>query len=120
MQHRVTAVIFDIKPKQVVNANFIKQEVWLRLGDDKYPQTVCVEFSNKKLDRLAEFENGEEVNVDFELRGREFKGRVYNTLFGTNINPLPKADPARVITQDKIQEMNEGLVNDNPADDLPF
>lgn len=117
MQHRVTGRIYEIKPKQVVNSNFVKQEIWLRLGDERYPQTVCVEFSNKKLDRVAEFSNGEEVNVDFELRGREYKGRVFNTLFGTNINPLPKAQPERLISQEKIHKMN---TPPNPADDLPF
>lgn len=118
MQHRITGAIFEIQPKQVVSDKFVKQELWLRIGDDKYPQTVCIEFSNKKLDRLAEFNNGEEVNIDFELRGREYKGRVFNTLSGVNINPLPKADPSRLVSQEKIHGMNTPVAN--PADDLPF
>jgi len=118
MQHRITGTIFEIQPLQVISDKFSKREVWLRIGDDKYPQTICIEFSNKKLDRLAEFSNGEEVNIDFELRGKEYKGRVFNTLFGTNINPIPQADPSRVMTQEKIHEMNTPV--NSPTDDLPF
>jgi hypothetical protein len=93
MKFKVTGTIYEIKPKERVTEKFSKRELWLKIGEGKYEQTISIEFANEKGDRLDEFNPGEDVTVDISLRGRQWKDKVFNTISGFNINPLVVENP---------------------------
>lgn len=109
--------VLAVKEKQDITATFSKREIWLET-EGKYPQTVCLEFSNDKCALLDDVAIGEYVAVEFEVRGRQHKDRVYNTLAAWKITVHPVADESRMVKQGTMSRPAHIL--DGPADDLPF
>ena len=74
-----------IMPEQQVTEKFKKREFVLSDGHDQYPQTVIFEMTNDKCSLLDKFQVGDEVKIDFQLRGREWQNpqgetKYFNTL----------------------------------------
>lgn len=55
--------------------NFSKQELVLDIDDGKYSQKVSFEVTGKALDSLAQFSIGDSVEVNYNLRGREWTNK---------------------------------------------
>jgi hypothetical protein len=70
-------VIGDV---QSFNSGFSKRELVVTIPDGNYPQDICVEFHKERADLLNGLAVGDNVMVTFNLRGREYNGRYYNTL----------------------------------------
>ena len=75
--------VFEAKQ---ITERFRKREFVLELTDNpKYPQTVIFQLSGDRCEAIDGFEIGQEVRVDFSLRGREWKSpqgeiRFFNSL----------------------------------------
>ena len=48
--------------------------------EDKYPQDVIFEATQQNCELLDSFSIGDEVTIAFNLRGREWKGKYFNSL----------------------------------------
>lgn len=55
--------------------------------EDKYPQTACFQLMNDNCTRF-EIKEGEKVNVQFDIRCREWEGKSYNTLTAWKITKI--------------------------------
>jgi len=110
---------------------FIKRELWLEIPDGNYPQTACFETTQDRCDILDRVTEGEAVTVHFNLRGKEYNGKVYNALnlwkIEANTGTQPGASGGNTTnTQNTPQTAaNEATVevyaNGNPvSQDLPF
>lgn len=80
---------------------FKKVEVWLET-DEKYPQTIGVEFHNDNTDFVSKLSMGEYVKILFNLRGKVWENpngdnRCFNTLVGWKIEEV-KAVEKEVVT----------------------
>ena len=75
-----------------VSDKFLKRELRIEMGD-KYPQIVVFEFVQGWADILDNVTVGDIVEVDFNLRGREYKDRCYNTLNGYALRAEGKTIP---------------------------
>jgi single-strand DNA-binding protein len=62
--------IFDTKQ---VSERFTKRELVLELADGKYPQSVLFQLTGDRCAILDQFQVGDEVRIEFNLRGREWK-----------------------------------------------
>ena len=61
--------IFDTKQ---VSERFTKREFVVEIADNpKYPQTVQFPLTGDRCQQLDEFKVGDEVRIEFSLRGRE-------------------------------------------------
>ena len=83
----------------------------------QYPNPVKVTFWNDKEARAACLNVGDEVEVEFVLRGSEFNGRFKVELNGyearvVKASAMPKPEPA-------APQDDESPASDDP-DDLPF
>ena len=68
-----------------------------------YKGTEFAEF----VDKFTEFNKvGDKVTVEFNIRGKEYKGRVYNNLSHWRC--------------DKLESINEPTLSTKENDDLPF
>ena len=67
--------------------NFEKREVVIET-QEKYPQKIMIEFSNKTITALDKYRSDDFVKVEFNLRGREWNGKYFNTLSGWKIEPV--------------------------------
>lgn len=66
--------IHAINDTQQVTERFRKREFVLELSDNpKYPQFVQFQLTGDRCDNLDGFSVGDEIQVEFSLRGREWK-----------------------------------------------
>ena len=75
----IKGVIKLIKPINVISDKFSVRE-FVITTQDKYPQEVIFQTVNDKMDIIMPYGEGQEVEVSFNVRGREYNGRWYNTL----------------------------------------
>jgi single-strand DNA-binding protein len=69
---------------ETVKDTFKKRELILDIPG-QYPQVVKFEFVQDKCALLDGLKVGQNVNVFFNLNGREHNGNVYNTLSGWKV-----------------------------------
>ena len=78
--------------KEVGTAGFKKRDVVVTT-DEQYPQHISVQFVQDKCDLLNNFQVGEAVKIDINLRGREWTNAqgetvYFNTIQGWRIGKL--------------------------------
>lgn len=81
-QHVATGAIITKLPPKQVSEKFRVLEFILKVGapEEKYPQEVKFQLVNDNTDLLDFIQVNEQVEVTFELRGREYNGTHYVTL----------------------------------------
>ena len=57
-----------------------KREFVVKQTDSQYPQTILFETMNDKCKQLDGLKEGDNVEIAFDLRGREYNGKFYNTI----------------------------------------
>ena len=93
-----------INPIKVISDKFSVREFVITTAD-KYPQEVIFQTVNDKMDIITPYGQGQEVTVSFNVRGREYNGKWYNTL------------DAWKVQGEATSPVNEPMPMD---DDLPF
>lgn len=105
----ITGTIYHLGPTTTVGAKGAqKREVVLTIGD-KWPQTVAFEAFGDKVDDLAKSNVGDEVEIKFELRGREWQ--------------KSKSDPVKFFTSLGLRSLRTLKAAPEPIDGgdaLPF
>ena len=108
------------------NNGFRKREIVVTT-EEQYPQHIMVEFVQDKTDLLDNYQVGQQVKININLRGREWvnpqgETKYFNSIqgwriealqseaSGTNMPPVPPADAFEPA----------GDLNDDDHDDLPF
>ena len=74
MAHGITGKLHKLFETQQVSDRFNKREFVLQLGG-RYPQLVMFQLTGKRCGDLDGFSVGEDVRVEFSLRGREWTSR---------------------------------------------
>lgn len=130
-------VVGTLKAKfdtQKVSDRFQKREFVLTTeASTPYPQHVSFQVTQDKCNILDQFNDGEEIKVQFNLRGREWNGpqgiKYFNTLEAWRIEKVSGGNTSAPSSQNSNQASNNtintssapvftGNVGDN--DDLPF
>ncbi|NJX15345.1 DUF3127 domain-containing protein [Tamlana crocina] len=108
------------------NNGFRKREIVVTT-EEQYPQHIMVEFVQDKTDLLNNFQVGQQVKININLRGREWvnpqgETKYFNSIQGWrieavqteaasgNVPPVPPADAFEPA----------GDLNQDEHDDLPF
>lgn len=111
---KMKGVVKVIRPTQHVSDKFSKREFVVTDGsDEKYPQDIMFELTQDKTALLDSVMEGQEVEVSFNLRGREWKSpqgevKYFNTLNAFKIETIG-ASPVAI-----------AIGNDNDDEELPF
>lgn len=108
------------------NNGFRKREIVVTT-EEQYPQHIMVEFVQDKTDLLNNFQVGQEVKININLRGREWvnpqgETKYFNSIQGWRIeaaqsapadNAMPPVPPADAFEP-------AGNLKEDEHDDLPF
>lgn len=111
----ITGKLHTICETKQVSERFTKREFVLETNDNpKYPQTVLFQISNDRVSQLDGLQVGDEVTVEFSLRGREWKNpsgeiKFFNTLDVWKLSPVVKHTAAA-----------PDSASDSGQDDIPF
>jgi single-strand DNA-binding protein len=119
--------IFDTKQ---VSERFTKREFVLELTDGKYPQSVLFQLTGDRCSAVDQFRVGDEVRLEFNLRGREWKSpqgdvKYFNSLDVWRIEGARESGRGRRDPGDpRHVESPPSRFDDEPRprdlDDLPF
>ena len=111
---------------QEITDSFSKRELVI-VTQEQYPQTLCVEFVQDKMSLLDGFQEGQEVKIGINLRGREWKNpegkiKYFTSLQGWRIenlqNEVPNNDQPGLDSLSPFEPADD--VNKEDLDDLPF
>lgn len=83
---KYTGTILSISETQQISDKFTKREFIVSDKTEQYPQTILFECQQSNCSLLDSFRVGSLVEIDFNLRGKENKGRNYNTLVAWKIS----------------------------------
>jgi len=124
---QIEARIEKILDEQVISDRFRKREFVVQTKE-QYPQTLCFEFTQDKTSVLDAYQMGQEVSVEFNIRGREWTPpqggatRYYTTLQAWRMSPLEQnaqsAPPSDLPPAG--QPFNPSSDDSVLDDDLPF
>lgn len=107
---KMKGVIKVIRPTQQVSDKFSKREfVVTDSSDDKYPQDIMFELTQDKTSLLDSVMEGQEIEVSFNLRGREWKSpqgdvKYFNTLNAFKLDTIGAAPVAIAIASNSDDE----------------
>jgi hypothetical protein len=112
--------------KEVGSSGFKKRDVVVTT-DEQYPQQILVQFVQDKCDLLNNFNVGDAVKIDINLRGREWvnpQGETvyFNTIQGWRIAKLQAEAPVTSAPPMPAAEAFEPAASftEEDHDDLPF
>tara|TARA_B100000780_G_scaffold115476_1_gene80986 strand:+ start:60 stop:452 length:393 start_codon:yes stop_codon:yes gene_type:complete len=128
----ISGNIKKIMPEQQVNPTFKKRELVVTT-DEQYPQHILVEFTQDRSDLLNRYEEGQNVTISINIRGREWTPkeggdtRYFNTIQGWRIQ-ASESPAAGNDNSGQIQAGGAPVASTPPApntnsfndDDLPF
>ncbi len=80
----VIGTIKEMKEVVEYSEKFRKREVIIET-EEKYPQTLCIEFVNDAISQLDRFNVGNAVNIGINIRGREWT-KDGDTKYFTSLN----------------------------------
>lgn len=122
MSYEIQGTIVKIFDEQIFGENFKKREFVVRTKED-YPQDVKLELTQKYLEALEDYAEGDEVTVKFNLKGKEHKGNYYNNLSAWKIQKM-KDTPEENVSDKKTKKGTKSQSGFNKpeytSDDLPF
>ena len=114
-----------INPEQHVSATFRKREVVVTT-EEQYPQHIMIEFTQDKIDQLNNFNAGDQVRVQINLRGREWvnpqgETKYFNSIQGWRIEKLMQEVPGQMPPVPATNAFPPAQqFNEEEHDDLPF
>jgi len=80
MEHKLKGkLILKSEPRQI-SEKFRVMDFVIQTPDEKYPQSIQFQVMNDRIQEMDKFTTGEEIEVTFDHRGREYNGKYYNTL----------------------------------------
>ena len=112
--------------KEVGSAGFKKRDIVVTT-DEQYPQHILVQFVQDKCELLNNYQVGEAVKIDINLRGREWTNQqgetvYFNTIQGWRIGKVQsEATPTASAPMPPAQAFAPApAINEEEPDDLPF
>jgi len=82
---------FDTENK---SATFQVRDFVIEADDGRYPQMVKFQLVQDKCDEIEKFNEGDNIRVHFNLRGREWQGKYFTNLNAWRIEAGTAAAPA--------------------------
>ena len=112
---------FDTENK---TATFQAREFVILISEDNYPQYIKFQLTQDRCALIDDYEEGKEIKVHFDLRGREWNEKYFTNLNAWRIEKVESGVPAQ--SSDEPELPIEPDFSDNVEmqkedfDDLPF
>lgn len=121
-QLKLSGTVYAIEAPVQISEKLTKRNFVVTTGD-KYPETVAFEMLNDKCDLADGFTVGQQVEVSFNVRGREYNGKFYTNLAAWKIEAAggAQAAPATAVRQNSnpaLRAQPAPIADD--SNDLPF
>jgi len=121
----VQGKIKSIGNTETFGSNGFRKRELVVTTEEQYPQHILIEFVQDKTDLLNNYQVGQDVKVNINLRGREWvnpqgETKYFNSVQGWRIEKLSNDAVERAVTM--IDQAFEPATNtkEEDHDDLPF
>ena len=118
MAYDLTGKLKLIYEAKTFGSGFTVREFVVTVEDGKYPQDIVLQFVQDKVSLLDTVQEGQEVTVSFDIRGREYNGRYFNNLQAWKIVPAEGA--AGNDEKPPVSDADVPADFDEYEDDIPF
>lgn len=119
----INGTIIEIFETQTFESGFTKREFVIETPGE-YPQQIKFEVLKDKCELLDKYKIGQNVDVTFDIKGREYNGRYFNNLIAwkvfsnDKVEAVTKGHPA---TQEPVEYKGSApMDNGSEQGDLPF
>ncbi len=126
MSMEITGTVKKVFDEQQISASFKKRELVITT-EERYPQTILVEFTQDNTSLLNDVSEGQRVNVSINIRGREWQNpqgqvKYFVSLNGWKIEADKPAGGAAPSSEPPMDSYSAAdfPADDNEEDDLPF
>lgn len=120
----ISGRIKKVFEEQTFGSGFRKKEVVITT-QEQYPQDIIIEFTQDKISLLDSLNEGDQIKVSINIRGREWinpegVAKYFNSIQGWRVD---KSDDASAASSEfkempTTTDFTKGI--DNETDDLPF
>lgn len=126
MAYEMKGTLVKIMDRQDFPSGFYKRDFVVR-SEEQYPQDVKFTLTKERVEMLDAFQEGQSVQVGFDIRGREYNGNYYVDLNAWKMSPADGA-PSQAAPRDAQAPTSMPDVKPMPAQpmggddesDLPF
>lgn len=126
MSYELRGKLTKVFDTQTFNSGFTKRE-FVVTTEEQYPQDIKFELVKDKTALIDNYNNGDVLNVKFDIRGSEWNGKYFVNLNAWRIDPAEGAQAAPSASQHAPvpppsaapapSDLDLGSADD---DDLPF
>ncbi|MFM2269449.1 MAG: hypothetical protein RL757_2890 [Bacteroidota bacterium] len=127
MSFEIVGKLYRKFPAENKSQTFQTREFVIEIMDGNYPQVIRFQLVQDRCSQLDPFNEGEEIKVYFDLRGREWNGKFLTNLNAWRIERGGAADEKAVPAANQAPAADAGFptIADAPIapaadDDLPF
>jgi len=106
---QITGQVKKVHPIESVGANgFQKRRIWIETEQDsKYPQLVEAVCEGKKVGLADGINEGDVVEIEANLNGREYNDKVFNTISVWRVTVKVKANVSQPAPIQPAQDEDE-------------
>lgn len=90
-QYEFLGTVKKVGDVQTFPSGFSKRELVVTSEGERFPQDVMFEFLKEKGDLLNSVGEADRVKVSFDIGGREYNGRYFNSLKGWKLEKVDEA-----------------------------
>lgn len=115
--------LYKVFPSENKSGSFQAREFVIEVESGQYPQLIKFQLTQDRCDLIDSYSEGEEIQVSFDLRGREWDGKFFTNLNAWRLNrpSTEKTDSPKPTVQDEVLVTSDNEKNfSNQFDDLPF
>lgn len=111
--------IKTLLPEALIKDQYRSRELLLEVPDGNYKIDIGIEFFGDKVDLVSGYEEGEEVQIFFNVKGRIWNDKVFNNLRAWKIQRIVQKQQEK--KEEKVSEfLNTGPEGSDGSDGLPF
>lgn len=120
----ITGTLKMKTPEQKVSEKFRKRDFVLTDNASQYPQFISFQLVQDRCSLLDAFQEGQEIRVFFNLRGREWRApsgevKYFNTLEAWKLEAVSATQPVAAGTATAVPDVTTFTAGES-EDDLPF
>lgn len=121
MSYELAGQIKEVFEVQTFNSGFTKREFVVTNQEGKFPQDIKFELTKDRCSLIDEYKAGDQVNVHFDIRGNEYKGRYYVNLQAWKLDRADQGGSGRSGPRDEGPAFSDAEPSPPPGDDdIPF
>lgn len=119
MAYKATGRLHKVFDTEQKSASFQAREFVIEVADGKFPQMVKFQLTQDKCSIIDDYSEGEEISVDFDLRGREWNDKYFTNLNAWRIARAEAGDGDSFAAQQSAPPAAAPVTADFD-DDIPF